>query len=437
MKQSKTIVIVLLVVLMIGGWSSALLDTESGENAEYKSHVKVAKEYVSRGLYQKAIEEYEEAVSIQNLEKDWTSMLKAYASEYEENSKIYYDYVEAAKRAVSAYNKNADYAITLANLYMDKEEYDSAYKCLKQAADEGIENKTIEKLTRKARYAYQVEWISYTDYCPLSNGYYAVSETGVWTYVAEDGTDTDYVNLKFAGPVGESGIRLIYDDKAKLIDENEVIQGIISFCPKESGIYSDGLIPVKKDDSFSYYDSLGDKQFGEYSCAGTYVGGKAAVKKGDKWEIINKEGDKVSSETYNDIVLNDSQKYIINDVMLAKKRKKYQLFDKNENVIGSFSCDDIDIATENGWIAFCDNGKWGFVDNEGKIVIKPTYDEAKSFSNGLAAVSNGDKWGFIDTSGKIVIDYQFWDADYFNSEGCCMVETGKDVWQIISLYIAE
>jgi len=37
-------------------------------------------------------------------------------------------------------------------------------------------------------------------------------------------------------------------------------------------------------------------------------------------------------------------------------------------------------------IAFKNNNKWGFVNEEGKIVIEPQYDNAKSFSYGLAAV---------------------------------------------------
>lgn len=87
-------------------------------------------------------------------------------------------------------------------------------------------------------------------------------------------------------------------------------------------------------------------------------------------------------------------------------------------------------------IAVCKDGKWGFVDLEGKEIIAPKYKDAKSFSNGLAAVSDGEKWGFIDSAGNLVIDYLFYGGDYFNDEGCCMVETGQGTtWQLISLYI--
>ena len=70
-------------------------------------------------------------------------------------------------------------------------------------------------------------------------------------------------------------------------------------------------------------------------------------------------------------------------------------------------------------------------------MIPPTFIEAKSFSNGLAAVSDGKYWGFINEDGDLVIDYQFLDVDYFNAEGTCMVESGMDTWQLLSLYIEQ
>ncbi len=53
------------------------------------------------------------------------------------------------------------------------------------------------------------------------------------------------------------------------------------------------------------------------------------------------------------------------------------------------------------------DGKWGFVNKTGEIVIKPSYDYAESFSDGLALVANesgkGIIAGFIDKSGNKVI----------------------------------
>lgn len=66
------------------------------------------------------------------------------------------------------------------------------------------------------------------------------------------------------------------------------------------------------------------------------------------------------------------------------------------------------------------NGKSGYIDNTGKVIIKPIFDEAESFNEGLAPVRTGDDWGFIDTTGKIVIKPQFFEASGF-SDGIASV----------------
>jgi hypothetical protein len=53
-------------------------------------------------------------------------------------------------------------------------------------------------------------------------------------------------------------------------------------------------------------------------------------------------------------------------------------------------------------------GKWGYKEEKtGKMVIKPQFEKAESFSEGLAAVVKGGKWGFIDKTGKMLIKPKF------------------------------
>ena len=74
------------------------------------------------------------------------------------------------------------------------------------------------------------------------------------------------------------------------------------------------------------------------------------------------------------------------------------------------------------------DGKYGYINKTGSIVIKPQFMYADNFSEGLAAVSENDKYGYIDTSGAMVIQPQFHTANAF-SEGLAAVDTGtgKDV----------
>ncbi len=71
-----------------------------------------------------------------------------------------------------------------------------------------------------------------------------------------------------------------------------------------------------------------------------------------------------------------------------------------------------------------EKGKWGFINKEGKFVIKPQFDDSYySFSEGLAAVKTGRKWGYIDDTGKTVIPFSFEGAQKFK-DGIAAVHVG-------------
>lgn len=52
-------------------------------------------------------------------------------------------------------------------------------------------------------------------------------------------------------------------------------------------------------------------------------------------------------------------------------------------------------------------GRWGYVDNSGREVIKFKYDEAYPFESGVAIVRKGNKMGFIDVAGKPIGKIQY------------------------------
>jgi hypothetical protein len=66
--------------------------------------------------------------------------------------------------------------------------------------------------------------------------------------------------------------------------------------------------------------------------------------------------------------------------------------------------------------------KVGFVEANGQFKINPTFDDALPFSDGLAAVQIGGKWGFVDASGDLVIKPQFEAAFYFR-EGVAIAQS--------------
>ena len=74
------------------------------------------------------------------------------------------------------------------------------------------------------------------------------------------------------------------------------------------------------------------------------------------------------------------------------------------------------------------NNGWGFIDNEGKLIIGCKYDKVLSFSNGVAAAcstvrfADGEldpiaAWGFIDRAGTHVIPFMYSSVGSFSKEG--------------------
>ncbi|MHB8067861.1 MAG: WG repeat-containing protein [Desulfobaccales bacterium] len=53
------------------------------------------------------------------------------------------------------------------------------------------------------------------------------------------------------------------------------------------------------------------------------------------------------------------------------------------------------------------DGKWGYIDQTGRLIIPCKFESAADFSEGLAAVDIKEKTGYIDKTGKVVIPPRF------------------------------
>ncbi len=54
-----------------------------------------------------------------------------------------------------------------------------------------------------------------------------------------------------------------------------------------------------------------------------------------------------------------------------------------------------------------ENGKYGYKDAEGKVIVKAIYDDAFKFSEGLAQVKLNEKYGLIDQNGKEITPIKY------------------------------
>jgi WG containing repeat len=65
--------------------------------------------------------------------------------------------------------------------------------------------------------------------------------------------------------------------------------------------------------------------------------------------------------------------------------------------------------------------KYGYINKNGEIAIKPEFDLTFNFSEGTAFVEKEGKYGFINQSGQMATEPQFYDAKDFHN-GLARVE---------------
>ena len=86
-----------------------------------------------------------------------------------------------------------------------------------------------------------------------------------------------------------------------------------------------------------------------------------------------------------------------------------------------------------GWIAAAraSQGRWGYIDSEGRWRVPPILQKAFSFSaDGLARFCQDGRWGFLDLAGRVAIAPTYDNAQPFR-HGVCTVQVGKEAWRII------
>jgi hypothetical protein len=218
------------------------------------------------------------------------------------------------------------------------------------------------------------------------------------------------------------------------------------------------LMPAKKYGKWGFINKSGDWVINnQYEEAYYFSEGLAAVKYFGNWGFIDRHGEWVVQPEYRDakpfreglacVMKNNFWGYI------TKKGDWH--FEPKLKVVSSFSDGKAIIKNDEGFIfinrdgdrilkhsferalpfseglAFVIyNGYKGYIERNGNWLIKHDYDEAYSFSEGLALIKTENKYGFIDQGGDLSIQPMFDDANYF-MEGLAAVKK-HDSWGYIN-----
>jgi hypothetical protein len=251
-----------------------------------------------------------------------------------------------------------------------------------------------------------------------------------------------------------NGLAVVFlKDQVSYIDKSG--KTIFQVPPEQGSIVSDfseGLAPVKLGQRWGYIDQSGkyaiNPQF-EVNIIGVFSGGLAMMMIGGKVGYIDRAGKMVIPPQYRETaqfsqglapVLKGDQWGFID------KSGKFIIQPQYDALLGSAKARGwVGSDFPEGWVGFSEGltpvkvgNVWGYIDQSGKLVINPQFEEAQSFSEGLAAIKLGDRWGYIDKSGKIIINPQYGEAEDFSNglafipdqQGGYIDRTGRFVWII-------
>ncbi len=227
------------------------------------------------------------------------------------------------------------------------------------------------------------------------------------------------------------------------------------------GRYSkEGLLPVKSGDKYGYINHLGTEVIDfVYDDAKPFSDGLGAVKTSEGWGYILPDGKIYMKPGFDDAgafkhniapVKLEGWGYALRkwDQGLTAKRwllePYYQKTFEFSEGFGVFQINDLmGLIDEHKTIriepvflglkrhaegllpASRIQGKWGYVDVEGKPVIDALYQAASPFSEGLASVKKEGKWGYINRHNEVRIPFRFNRAYNFQS-GVAVVVEGND-----------
>jgi hypothetical protein len=435
--KNRILLTFLLGLLLVVGWKSkleAVLQAGAGTE-EYLQQAQKCREL---GLYEAAVEHYEEAMAITAEQDTMNQIVETYELFYaeEQSSDVASELLSALEQARGLYPQELSYWEREVGLSLETEDYDSAKKVCKAAFDEGVDSDTLQEYWHTIRYSYQEGTRYYMDYRDAVNGYYLVDDAGQeWSWNTVDGEDDSSVDFALLGYVGDDGIYAAKteDGSSFFYDTSYVKRGVINQAAEWFGIYAQGYCPVKYGQVYALVDLYGESLADGLAYAGSFQNGYACISKAEgTWSLINSDG-KEKELPVARVICNEAGQYIGQERVLASDGEAFGLYDEDFKRVGDFSAADVDVLTENGWFAFQDDsGKWGFADMEGQVMIEPQYEAAKSFSNGVAAVSVDGKWGYINQANELIVEPQFSACSYATSYGLCFVQDDTGYYRTIT-----
>jgi len=409
---------------------SWLIAVSSKSNAEKQLDLmRQAAGLTGDGIYILAVPLLEEAVGYNaayTIEAE-TELKKVYLALID-NRGFGRKYSELLEKQMSRKDTHPDVYAEAAEYYLGISRLPEALHALRT----GIEKTGNDRLVgmyESHRYVYETNRVSYDSVTAIHGAAIQVLKDGLWGIARADGSLLIPCIYEKVSTYSSDRAIVKKDGEIYAVDRNNNRIALLSILAADFGNFSDNRLPLLIDGSWM-------RATGDFTCGtarferlGMYSGGYAAAKTGGLWGVIDVSSGWLVPAEYDGIIQDELGRSYAQGAVFIKTGGSVRLFSGGKMQDETY--DDARPFSNEGYAAVKRNGKWGFIDTNGIVMIDFLFDDALSFGQHLAAVRQGEFWGYINKYGHIVIEPVFIEAKSFSS-GSAPVLTQRG-WQFITL----
>ncbi len=287
-----------------------------------------------------------------------------------------------------------------------------------------------------------------------------VNSTGyLWTCINKFG-DLVFETPDFVSEEYKNGFAILHGSKGYYFVDRKGRQVFDQYFQDIRGNFSEGyaLISHQKYKNFIFIDTTGN-----YVKKLPYLNG-TVFRNGVSTFFTKGKGDSIFD--LDGRVLIDGVEEVSdfsNYPFLIKKNGKWGFIDRNGKVLIDFiyekdrrrefdeilklNTDSLDALPKSrlrnvghfrdGLAKFQSDSLWGYINTKNEVVIPAKFKKANDFSEGKAGISlDGKTWGFIDANGKFVIEPKFYLVDSFENN-LCAVRTNYQMFEVANDYYLD
>lgn len=206
---------------------------------------------------------------------------------------------------------------------------------------------------------------------PFREGYAEVYDGKLWGMIDKRGREVLPMKYMYMS-LNEKG-RFFAGDTNGLAMFDYTMRPVTDFVYFDPGTTYENRTSVSRDGKFGFLDEKGNEAVPcIYDEVGLFRQGRTQVRIGKKYGIVDTTGRIVLPIEYDNTY---------------RKAYKYMYYE--------------------GLAMVEKDGRTGYVDLEGKLVIPMLFERGYQFTQGLAAVKHNGMWGYIDTKGEVYMPFVF------------------------------